>query len=527
MKSYLSKRGYVIEKDSMSCDEINKLRKELVAKPLVDDKYAQAQTNTDFNVYIETKTKLYIPKMYGIKTFGLPQNIRLNYYGKTWKDIYDNERFKFNGTLLERQIDPVDKLLKACKEKYGGILNCATGGGKTFMLLYVLSQLKGKAIIIVNKIALMKQWEDEINQFLPNVSVGILQGQKNVDTTKDITIAMLQSLSRIDYPDELFNDMNITVVDEVHNISTANFSKILFKLCSQYTIGLSATPKRADGCEYVFYWHLGDLVLKQEITKMQQKGLSPIIRALKIESNDYKQVSITNRYTGQETIQFTTMLTELLDMPKRNKLIVEIIKEMATKEKRRILVLTDRRNHVMDLKALLDQDLSVTFTYGIFIGSMKISDLNLSKSCDVILATTKAFGEGVSEKDLDTLVLVTPKKFVGHLKTSVKNESGRLEQIIGRIFRKTHVEKNPVIIDFQDFFSVYKHQAAGRNVFYKQHFASAIFEQQYINLDNHDIDKINMSCIETKKTKHALDPEIKKREQDTNKEHILNFCMLE
>ena len=68
MISYLSKKGYVIRKDTISNEEIVILKKELRAVPLQNDKYTTFnQKDTSFPIYIETKNKLYIPKIYGIK----------------------------------------------------------------------------------------------------------------------------------------------------------------------------------------------------------------------------------------------------------------------------------------------------------------------------------------------------------------------------------------------------------------------------------------------------------------------------
>ena len=191
-----------------------------------------------------------------------------------------------------------------------------------------------------------------------------------------------------------------------------------------------------------------------------------------------------NKNTGQSQIQFTSMLTDLIQMPKRNRLILEIIKDLVLRESRKILVLSDRREHLKSLKLLLDNDLHSNFTYGLFLGQMKQSDLERSRASQVILATFSAFGEGVSEKDLDTLILTTPKKFIGHLKKSTKNENGKLEQIVGRIFRKDHTEKHPMIIDLHDNFSVYKNQSAQRRTFYKEHFKNAKITYCQINLNH-------------------------------------------
>lgn len=354
----------------------------------------------------------------------------------------------------------------------------------TASAIYVLSKLGGKTIVVVNKIPLMNQWVEEINKFLPNVKVGTLQGQKNVDILDcDIVVAMLQSLVRIDYPDVFFEDFNTTVLDECHNYSSRIFSKVVFKLTSKYTIGLSATPNRADGCEYIMNWHIGDIVYKS--TEAVRKSKEPIIKFIKIDSSKYIEEYIINQWTGAKTLQFTTMLSHLVKMESRNKLIVEIIKDTLSKEPaRKILVLSDRRNHLENLVKTLDTMNDITFTYGLCLGNMKKAQFEVSRSSQCIFATFAAFSEGVSEKDLDTLFLITPKKYVDPKnKNNVKKDSGKLNQIIGRIFRKDHTV-HPIIVDINDNFSVYKSQFNTRKVFYKSNLPTAIYENYSINLDN-------------------------------------------
>ncbi len=503
---YLSKYGYVLPKQNLDPQELRTLKQELVGKPLMDDKYNFNKTDNTFKVYTETKNKIYIPKMYGIKKYGFPSSEKKNYIGQKWENS-----IQFAGKLYPIQEEACSKLLdELLNGSTGGILSLATGLGKTISSLYILSQLGGKTLIVVNKISLLKQWESEIKKFLPEAKIGFIQGQKNVDINdKDIVLGMLQSLAKIDYPDSLFEDFNVVLIDEVHNICSRVFSKILMKISCKYTIGLSATPKRSDSCEYIFKWFLGDIVYQSSGTR---KGLPPIITHLKIDSNQYREISTENKITGQKQIQFTSMISDLILMEKRNKLIIELIKDKIINEKRKILVLSDRREHLKILKNILDQDLTISFTYGLFMGSMKITELEKSKASDVILATYAAFKEGVSEKELNTLILTTPKKFIGHLKNTTKNESGAMEQIVGRIFRKEHTNINPLIIDLQDNFSVYKTQSNGRRKFYKQHFSNAQFEHKNINLDDNNYD-IN--------TKSSLNEKIE------NTKDLLNICIIQ
>lgn len=514
--TYLSKRGYVIRKDSITEDEIKYLKTHLVARPLQDDKYNTfTKTDPTYHIYTETKNKIYIPKMYGLSRYGDPQRYVPNYIGKSW----ETNDLQFAGTLQPHQIEPTDALIKACKEKGGGILKASTGIGKTFISINVISKLRVKTIVVVNKIPLMRQWESELRRFIPGINVGFIQGQKNVSVEgADVVVAMLQSLARVDYPESLFDDFSLVVVDEIHNTSSRVFSTVLSKLCCKYTIGLSATPKRSDGCEYVFKHHIGEIIYESNVTRA---GLHPVLKFVRIDSKEYKEISTVNKFTGQKQIQFTSMLSELVDMEKRNRLILEIIKDLV-KQDRKILVLSDRREHLKTLHKTLDTDDSVDFTHGLFLGQMKQTDLQRSRESKVIFATYSAFGEGVSEKDLDTLLLITPKKFVGHLKNSVKNESGKLEQIVGRIFRKDHIERNPTIIDLHDNFSVYKNQAAQRKTFYKQHFTNATTIYTQIDLDEFSLDDIKIDCIKiTKKNLHI-------EEETTNVESdLLKHCVIE
>lgn len=482
IKTYISKYGYVLKKEHFDNDIIQKTKNELTARPLGDSKFSFNTNSISFPVYIETNNKLYIPRSYGISNFGVPDKYLQTYYGKDLEN-----KLIFTGQLRDHQIDPYNALINSCKETGGGVFHVGTGVGKTVMSIKMIAEMSVKTLVIVNKIPLMKQWEKEINQFIPNAKVGFIQGQKNVDVyDKDIVIAMLQSMARVDYPDKLFEDFKMVIVDETHNVSSKIFSKILFKICSPYMIGLSATPERADGLSYVFKWHMGDIIFQ---TKIENKGLYPIIQLIKLKSKHFKEHKVVNKFTGQDQIQFTTMLSELVKMENRNTFIINLIKHYST-QNRRILVLSDRRQHLVDMFNSLKNE-NVSFTYGLFLGQMKIKDLELSKKSDVILATYKAFGEGVSEKDLDTLILTTPKKYVGHFKNNglnSKKEAGALEQIVGRIFRKEHTERHPLIIDLQDDFSVYKSQAAQRRAFYNKHFKCKMINMS-IDLDDRiDID---------------------------------------
>lgn len=474
---YLSKSGYCIRKNSLTQEQIQKLRTDLSVSPLVDTKYVSHSES--YSIYNESNNIISIPKMYGLRAFGSCIQLK-SYLGKDF-----DSNIEFNGTLLPTQETPVNLLVDACMKKGGGILSLQTGQGKTVCALNVLSKLGGKALVIVNKASLMSQWKTEIQTFLPTARIGQIQGDNVKVNDCDVVIVMLQSLSRRNYPLEVFQDFKVLVVDEIQNIASKVFSKVLFKLCCKYTIGLSATPKRSDGCERVFEWHIGNIIYKSEAI---QSGLPLVILRKVLFTENYKE-----RVTDGK-IQFTSMITDLVCNKERNSYIVNLVKDFLRDEHRKILILSERRSHLENLYKLLAECDS-----GLFLGGMKEKDLQETRKKRVILATFAAFSEGVSEKDLNTLILVTPKKYIGHLKNSSKNEKGSMTQICGRILRKSHTHANPVIVDLQDNFSVFKSQNFGRNVFYKTYptaihnYENVDLHAEYIRMSN--VNERNQECI--------------------------------
>ena len=148
-------------------------------------------------------------------------------------------------------------------------------------------------------------------------------------------------------------------------------------------------------------------------------------------------------------VNIPIMITDLTTKDKRNELIIDqVLLKLA--EERKILILTERRNHAELLVRLL---LLHQVDAGLYLGGMKQVTRTDSVTKSVIIGTYQASGEGFDVPDLDTLILSTPKSDV--------------EQAVGRILRK--VNKNePVVIDIVDMFSIFKGQYYKRRRFYKK-----------------------------------------------------------
>lgn len=443
--SILSRKGYLIEKSSLTIQQLDKIKKDLIVQPFVKNNYGRRPEK--FTTYLENEKRICVPKFYGLKVIGKPTKIIEPKYTKI--------KVKFNGKLKERQIEPFKKTIKGIKENGGGVLSIPCGWGKTVLALKLICDLKVKTLVIVHKTFLVNQWKERIEQFIPKAKIGMIQ-QDTIDTEgKDIVIGMLQSISMKEYDKSVFGDFGFVVSDEVHRISSKIFSRALPKTSAKYTLGLSATPNRDDGLSKIFHWYLGDMLYQ----KTQAGNKSVVVKCYNFKSGHSKFKEIINKYTKKASN--SVMVTNLGEIEERNDFILNIIVLVLTQQKyiddenapkRQILILSDRIKHLEILKTKLDN--MKICTTGYYIGKMKEEQLKESSVKDVILGTYPMASEGLDIPSLNTLILATPRS--------------KITQSVGRILRKERSDISPLVIDIIDMLSIFKGQGYRRRSFYKK-----------------------------------------------------------
>jgi superfamily II DNA or RNA helicase len=435
-KTYLGKRGYIIIKSFLSENEIENIKKELTVKPNINTDFGIEEP--PFPVYLENKHKLYVPKMYGINKFGLPEENKLS--------EGDNINLIFNGKLKGDQEEPVNKCLNAFKDIGGGLLSLPCGAGKTAIALYLISKLGKKAFILVHKEFLMNQWIERIEQFLPNAKIGKIQGNLIDIDNKDIVIGMIQSISMKDYDLDIFDTFGFAILDEAHRVPSREFSKALQKINSKYMLALSATPNRKDGLTKVLKWFIGDVIYQRKSKSLNKSVVRRYV--LSFEDEEYnKEIVIFN---GK--LNSAGMINKITSFYPRTLFSINLIKEFI-QEKRVILLLSDRKEHLKDIYSYAtNNNLCPT---GFYVGGMKEADLkNSADNCDLILATFQMAAEGLDIARIDTIILASPK-------TDIKQAIGRIRPKIGVEFSNF-----PLIIDLVDNFSLFMGQSKKRNDLY-------------------------------------------------------------
>jgi superfamily II DNA or RNA helicase len=440
----LTAKGYAVKKSYLTEIQIQGLRSELTMAPKVLDKFQKDIQN--FPIYAESKTRFYVPRHWGIKKFGKPEADIVS----EGIEVPETITFKADFPPRDFQKDIIETFIE---KGANGLICVPCGYGKTFMALNIAVRLRRRFLIIVDKEFLMNQWKSEIENFIIGARVGILQANKvQIDSEKfDVTICMIQTICRREFPEGFFDQYGFTIFDECHHLGASYFCQALKKIQTKYMLGLSATPDREDGLSLVFEYHLGEPVYK--VTK-RAPDKEAVVKAVWFDSEDpvYKDVPVNWR--GEPIT--AKLLNQVAEFEPRNKKIMALIDEYAQDPDRFILILSDRISQLEWFEKALDE-WPTKFVHGYYIGGMKQSKLDdNADKCQILLATYQMASEAFSVKKLNTVILATPRKNV--------------EQSTGRIFRERIDErkKAPHIVDIIDSHDCHKRRWFVRQKFYKE-----------------------------------------------------------
>ena len=434
--TYLGNKGYTIPKDCLDISEQVFIRKTLLVKPYIPKSTVQPK---GFPVYRESNNKLYIPRYFGNTHYGLPENVKLT------NNV--NHELEFKGELRDYQKHIVKTYLSHTNDENGGggLLEIPCGRGKTIIALNIISKLKTRTLVVVHKSFLLNQWIERIEQFLPEAKIGRIQGNIIDIEGKDIVIGMLQSLSMKEYPENMFETIGLTIVDECHHISSDVFSRSLLKIVTKYTLGLSATMQRKDGLTHVFKMFLGEIVYSEE----REKDDNVLVKGIEYKVDDKEFNEIILDYKGKP--MYSSMITKICNYNRRNDFIIQvIIQELKEKEDQQIMILSQNKSILTYLfESINHKDIAKV---GYYVGGMKEVELKKSEECKIILATYSMAAEALDIKSLTTLILSTPRTDI--------------TQAVGRILRVKH--ERPMVVDIIDTHDVFKNQWKKRKTFYRK-----------------------------------------------------------
>ena len=390
----------------------------------------------------------------------------LNVPFKPQTDFRNDVRVEYPKFLLELRSDQV----RAEKSYIGEvnyevyprcIVQLPTGKGKSILALHIAQALRQKTLILVHKDDLVVGWNKDIKLcFGEDIDVGLIKA-KSRKVGKQITIATVQTLSRMseDELNKFVNEFGLVVQDECHHVGL-NIFNIIDKFNSKYKLGLSATPKRSDGLNFVFDLFFGGLCYKHVVTEDDEDICGCEVRVLDsnyrytpfVHNNqvfnyhDFDEKDLPDRviflkdipHEERPRVPFLTIDDEVVKSPKTKVMVCKKIIEHY-KQGHSVIALFTQKEHInlyyRHLCRYIPKD-QIMLYYG--DSKEKSGDMMKkaeSKEVLVTLATYAKATEGTNVKSWEVEFLV-----------SSLNNDKNVEQATGRVRRRKEGKLDPVIV---------------------------------------------------------------------------------
>ena len=222
------------------------------------------------------------------------------------------------GALIELRDHQEDALRSLDELRAAGntiaLLAHATGTGKTVTAIADAQRQGGRTLFVVHTKDLVEQAVGQFEELWPAVDCGRFLDVVH-DTDQHVIVGTIQSVSKnlgLFKPE----DFHYLIVDEAHHATADSYQQVLKYFKPRFTLGLTATPDRADGqtALEVFQNAAHRLSLREAV----ERGELVPIRCVRVETNvDLTKVRFNEVQYNRRDIE------EAILVPGRDRLIVD------------------------------------------------------------------------------------------------------------------------------------------------------------------------------------------------------------
>ena len=384
-------------------------------------------------------------------------------------------KMRFEGPYAE-QGNAIETMVRYTEENpWGGfILRAGCGFGKTNVALEFARRVGKRTLILVHKEFFMRQWRERIEDFFPDAKIGTIRQDVCDYEGCDFVIGMLQSLARDDqngskYPDAIYDAFGLVVSDECHRVGAQSWSDIMPRFNARYRLGLTATPRRKDGAEDAFYYHIGEILYSAKTN-----AIVPSLKRLRTPITMKPVRGPRGKMVEEDKLNHTQIVSQLVDDPLRNKMIADEVGQAVLKG-RKVMVVSERLGHLKTLErelasVLLRLDLPFdpvidAYTGEWYVGGVDANgsprkrtrtetDLKQAERANVVLATKQMIEEGLDIPAIDVLVLVTPlgdaEQAVGRVRRHCKPSETKCKHLCPWRAGSCEGKPHPIVVDVVD-----------------------------------------------------------------------------
>jgi len=405
--------------NELSDSHLAKVNEEL--KIELNDKYSFGPTKYMIPYEITDYDSVLLPFAYSVQKLNLKRRSR---------DLFTPMTSPFEGELRDEQNVVKTEAISILNKKGSVILSMYCGFGKTITSINLACAIGMKTLVIVNKLVLMKQWEESINRFCPSAVVQKVTPKSQQEPSANFLI--INAINTPKLSKEFFSTIGVVIVDEAHLIMAETVSKCMQSISPRYLIGLTATPYRPDGLDALLEFYFGiDKIIRElwreHLVYKVETGFEPIVEL-----------------TAQGRMNWGSVLDSQSKDKTRNELIVDIISHF---KERNFLVMVKRveQGELLE-KMLLERGEDVTS----LVGARQTFEV----SSRILIGTCSKVGTGFDHPRLDTLLLAADVEeyFIQYLGRCMRTRDG-----------------TPIVFDIVDDNGVLKKHYNTRKKIYLKH----------------------------------------------------------
>lgn len=302
--------------------------------------------------------------------------------------------------LKDHQQEALDNLsdMRNRKETIA-LLYHATGTGKTVTAVSDAKRMGGRVLYIAHTKDLITQAADTFRSLWPEASLGLfVENYKETDT--QIVCASVQSLT-LNLEFFLPDAFDYFIVDEAHHATAETYQKVLAYFTPRFTLGLTATPERADGNNILDIFK--NTAHRLDIQTAVEIGELVPVRCIRIHTNiDMTKVRFNS-------VQYNIRdLESKIFVPERNRLIVDTWMQYV-RDKRTVIFCASIRHAEQIAEMLTAQGVSAMAVSG----SMKLAERNeaterFAQKKILVLCACDLLNEGWDCPETEVLFMARP-----------------------------------------------------------------------------------------------------------------------
>lgn len=277
-----------------------------------------------------------------------------------------------------------------CLGSWRGIVNFATGMGKTLTAIHLVKQLQRKTLIVVPSDSIAKQFHKELEFAFGEHRVGFYGGGKK--KIKDITIGIAASVTK-DLDIFKNEELGCIIFDEVHHIAASTFFDIANALGDVGRIyGLTATDYRSDGKDIMIHAGCGKILVRRDIKWGIEHGFLAkpkfIVKNIPTLGTDFKNDKLKSykEHVLNDVVMKAQILSDIQNYIAQGKSVLCLVDEVSHGEE-------------------LSKQLGIPFAQGKDKKSNEYVEQLNAGTISGLIGTDGRIGEGTDTKRVDVLIL--------------------------------------------------------------------------------------------------------------------------